>query len=89
MKLDEKRLAFSLAGTTVVLWFVCSALVVLMPGMMGTLTGHMLHGNMEGFNWTMTWSGFFVGLVLWVVWAAAAGWLIARCYNCIGGSSDT
>jgi len=88
MKLDEKKLALSFGGTTAVLWIVCSALVALMPGPMGTLTGHMLHGNMEGFDWTLTWTGFFVGLVTWVLWIAASGWLIGWFYNCCGRSGE-
>ena len=89
MNLDEKKLALSFGGTTAVIWIICSALVALIPGPTGTLTGHMLHGNLEGFTWTLTWAGFFIGLVSWVLWAAAAGGLIGWSYNRLGGSSDS
>ena len=88
MNLDEKKLALSLGGTTAALWIICTVLVALMPGPMGTLTGHMLHGNLENFGWTLTWPGFFIRLVTWVLWAAAAGWLVAWFYNRLGGSSE-
>lgn len=89
MNLDEKRLALSLGGATAVVWIICSALVALIPGPMGTLTGHMLHGNLENFGWTLTWAGFFIGLVTWALWAVAAGWLVARFYNRFGSSSES
>ena len=89
MNLDEKKLALSLAGTTAVLWIICTALVALIPGPMGTLAGHMLHVNLENFGWTLTWAGFFIGLVTWVLWAAAAGWLVGWSYNRLGRSSES
>ncbi len=81
MNLDAKKLAMSFGSVAAVLWAVCSLLVALMPGPMMSLTAHMFHGNMEGFSWTLTWAGFFVGLVSWTVWAAVAGWLIGWSYN--------
>lgn len=89
MNLDARRLALSLGGATIVVWFICSALVALIPGPMGTLTGHMLHANLENFGWTLTWAGFFLELVPWVLWVAAAGWLIAWFYNRFGSSRES
>ncbi len=89
MKLDQKKLALSFGGTTAVLWIVCSALVAMIPGPTGKLMGHMLHGNLGGFSWTLTWAGFFIGLVSWVLWAAAAGWLVGWSYNRLGESSES
>ncbi len=89
MNLDEKKLALSLGGTTAVLWIICSALVALFPGPTGILMGHMLHGNLEDFSWTLTWAGFFIGLITWVLTAAAAGWLVGWSYNRLGRSSES
>ena len=81
MKLDSNKLAFAFGGTAIVLWIICSALVALLAGPMMSMTGHMLHANMEGLSWTLTLVGFFVGLISWTVWAALAGWLVAWLYN--------
>ena len=81
MKLDANRLAVSFGITTAVLWVICSTAVALLPGSMMTMTGHMLHANVAGFSWTMTWIGFVIGLVSWTIWASLAGWLIGWCYN--------
>ncbi len=89
MNLDQKNLALSFGGTIAVLWIICSALVALIPGPTGTLMGHMVHGNLEGYSWTLSWAGFFMGLVSWVLSAAAAGWLIGWSYNRLGGSSES
>ena len=67
MSLDANRLAISFGITTAVLWIICSALVAIMPGAMMAMTGHMFHATMEGISWTLTWAGFLIGLVAWVV----------------------
>ncbi len=81
MNLNAKSLAMSFASVTAVLWVACSLLVALLPGLMMSMTAHMLHSDMTGFSWTLTWTGFFMGLVAWTLWAAVAGWLIAWAYN--------
>ena len=85
MTLDASRLAMAFGFATALLWIICSALVALMPGPTMAMTGHMFHGNMEGFSWTLTWPGFLIGLVSWVISAAAAGWLIGWSYNRLTG----
>ena len=81
MNLSAKSLAMSFASATAVLWAACSLLVALLPGPMMAMTAHMFHSDMAGFSWTLTWTGFFMGLVAWTLWAAVAGWLIAWTYN--------
>lgn len=81
MNLDAKSLAMSFGSVTVVIWSACSLLVALMPGPMISMSAHMFHSDMAGFSWTLTWAGFFIGLVAWTVWAAVAGWLIGWTYN--------
>ena len=86
MSLDANRLAMSFGITSAILWIICSALVALTPGAMIGMTGHMFHASMEGISWTLTWAGFLIGLVAWVVWAAVTGWLIGWFYNRLGRS---
>lgn len=87
MNLDAKSLAMSFGSVTAVLWATCSVLVALMPGPMMSITAHMFHSDMGGFSWTLTWTGFFIGLVSWTVWAAVAGWLIGWAYNRFASSN--
>lgn len=88
MKLDANRLAASFALTAVGSWLVCSLLVAMMPMLMVAVTKHMLHAEMIDFTWHLTGSGFLLGLISWVAWAAVAGWLIAQTYNKLGGSTE-
>jgi hypothetical protein len=80
MAIDSNRLALTFACATAVLWVVCSALVAVAPDAMMSVMGHMSHANLTDLDWTLTWSGFLIGLVGWVVWAGAAGWLIGWIY---------
>ncbi len=81
MKLDANRLAISLGVATALLWIICSALVVFLPSPMMSITGHMVHADLQGADWSMTWTGFLVGLVSWTISAGAGGWLIGKIYN--------
>ena len=89
MSLDANRLAMSFGITSAILWIICSALVALTPGAMMAMTGHMFHATMEGISWTLTWAGFLIGLVAWVVCAAVAGWLVGWSYSRFGRSGTS
>jgi len=69
-----------------VLWLICSALVALFPHYMLQMTPHMVHVDLSDTHWTLTWSGFFFGLLDWVILAGAAGTLLAVIYNSLVGS---
>ena len=86
MKLDTGRLAMALGGTTAIFWTVCSALVALFSGPTMTMTGHMFHLDVAEHSWSLTFFGFFIGLLSWTVCAAIAGWLIGSIYNAVGRS---
>lgn len=88
MKLDAGRLAIALGATTAILWVICSALVALFSGGMMTMTGHMLHMDATTFSWTLTFTGFLVGLVSWTICAVVAGFLIGWIYNAAGGAGQ-
>jgi len=81
MKLDAMKLGIAAVLTTAVIWAVCTALVALLPGSMMGLSGHMVHADLGELSWTLTWAGYFVGLVVWSVSAGVAGWLFGMFYN--------
>jgi hypothetical protein len=41
----------------------------------------MVHMDLQDFSWSMTATGYFVGLIGWSVLAAGIVWLIASLYN--------
>lgn len=81
MKLDPKFLFIAVASTFALAWIICAAFVVMMPNGMMALMGHMVHANLEDMQWTMTATGFFVGLVAWSLLAGVFVWFIASVYN--------
>ena len=85
MRWDARGLALAVALATAVLWILCSAFVMLAPGPAMGVTGHMMHGDLTDFSWSLTWSGFLVGLVSWMILAAACAWLVAWTYNRLAG----
>lgn len=68
------------------LWVICSILVALFPHYMLLMTTHMIHVDITQMGWTLTWSGFLVGLAGWMILAGVAGALLAVIYNRMVGS---
>jgi len=81
MKLDATKFGLATGIVFAAVWLICSALVVAMPGMMMQMSGHAMHADFSGAHWTMTWIGFFVGLVIWSVLGGVLAWAIAAVYN--------
>lgn len=86
MTLDAKRLALAAAIVTTILWLLCSAAVSLAKGPTMTITGHMVHANLNEFVWSLSWSGVLIGLAAWTVSSAVAAWLLAWTYNRLAGA---
>lgn len=84
MKLNPVKLAIASAVTMAVFWVICSFMVLVMPAMMMSMTGQMVHADLSGFNWTLTLSGFLVGLISWCLSAGVFGFLLAYFYNMFG-----
>lgn len=87
MLIDTKRLAIVLAIGASVMWVICSILVALSPGSMTTLTGHMLHMNLEHTGLAMSMTGFIIGLIGWAILAGGSAWLLGTIYNFMVGKS--
>ena len=81
MKLHSNKFALTTAITFSVLWVICSAFISLMPGLSMSLTGTMFHADLSSMVWTLTWGGFFIGLIAWPILAGISAWLIAFFYN--------
>ena len=87
MKIVAVKLGAATAAVFAAIWVICSALVMLIPGPMMQMSGHMLHADLSGLGWSMHWSGFFVGLVLWSVIPGLLVWAVAGLYNRFSGQA--
>ena len=85
MKLDAMKLGMATGIVFAVIWALCSLLVALLPGTMMQMSGHMIHADLGGMNWTMTGAGFIVGLILWTVLPSVLVWAVAGVYNRLVG----
>jgi hypothetical protein len=81
MIINPNVLGVASAIVAAILWITCSLLVVFVPGFIEAMSAGMMHGDSKSVSFTMTWTGFFWGLIAWVVWADIAGWLVAYFYN--------
>jgi len=81
MKIDAFKLGMATTIVFAIVWAICSVLVVIVPGPMMQMSGQMLHADLSGYGWSMHWSGFFVGLILWSLLPGLLVWAIAALYN--------
>jgi len=81
MTLSANKLFLATIVVFAFLWLICSALVAVAPDMMRTMTGYMVHSELETFRWSLTGTGIFGGLVLWSLIPGIIVWLIAAAYN--------
>jgi membrane protein implicated in regulation of membrane protease activity len=81
MKLHSTKFALACASSAAVFWLLCSLFVLIMPGMMLSMSGDMLHMNFEGMGWHMSFFSTLIGGLFWAIAAGIFGWLLARIYN--------
>ena len=83
--INSNKLIMASTLSAGLLWVICSVLVALLPQYMLQMTAHMIHVDLVGISWTLTWSGFFVGLLGWVILAGITAALLAVIYNRLVG----
>ena len=87
MKLNPTALGAASAISFSIFWIICSAAVAILPELIMTISGHMVHVDLSQMGWALTWTGVFLGLVAWVAVAFISTWLIAVIYNRLLGES--
>ncbi len=81
MKLHAYKFGLACSISAIVLWVICSVLVAAMPTMMMSMSGDMLHMQLQDMGWHLTVTGIFWGLLGWALVAGVLGWLLAAIYN--------
>ena len=81
MRLDVSKLFLSTLAVIAAIWTACAAFVLLWPVAMMRISGDMAHMEFQGLTWSITATGFFVGLFAWSILAASIVWLTASLYN--------
>ena len=83
--INSNKLIMASTLSAGLLWVICSVLVALLPRYMLQMTAHMIHVDLVDISWTLTWSGFFVGLLGWLILAGITAALLAAIYNRLVG----
>lgn len=81
MKLNANAFALAVLAAAAITWVVCWIVVFLFPGMSMTMTGYMMHAEVEGMQWSMHFTSFIGGLLIWSLASGAIAWLVAVFYN--------
>jgi hypothetical protein len=89
MQLHAVKLGFSTAIAMAILWVICSSMVYLMPNQMLFVSAQMVHIDPDQFSWSLSWFGFFIGLVSWSVVSCITVWLVASIFNILAKGSTT
>jgi hypothetical protein len=82
MKLNIWPFSLSVGVVTAVASVICGILIALAPEATMAVVSYLFHIDLTGLSRTITWGGFFAGLVVSVLTmmlgAAATAWI----YNC-------
>jgi nitrate reductase NapE component len=81
MKLHAFKFGLACSISAIVLWVICSVLVAVMPAMMMSMSGDMVHMQLQDMEWYLTLAGVLWGLLAWAVVAGFSGWVLATIYN--------
>jgi hypothetical protein len=81
MKINAMKFGMACGISMSLLWIACSFLVMVMPAIILSITGDMLHMQLNDMGWHLTFLGFFKGLLGWFFTAVVSGWLLAVVYN--------
>ncbi len=81
MKLNVKAIAIAHAAMAGILFVLCRLLFTLAPETMLAANRYLFHTDWSGVAVPVNWGGFFLGLVVLMVFAALVGAAWASLYN--------
>ncbi len=81
MKINAMKFGLASSISASILWLICSLFVAIMPGMMMSMSGDMVHMQLNDMGWHLSVFGIAVGMLGWFLMAGAMGGLLASIYN--------
>ena len=81
MKLNVKAIAIAQGSVAGILFVLCRLIFTLAPDVTLAAMKYLFHTEWSGVAVTVTWGGFFLGLVVFMVFAALVGAAWASIYN--------
>lgn len=81
MRLDANKLGIAAAFASALLYTVCYALVAIAPELTMSITSHIFHMNLAQLGWSLSWTGFAMGLICTMGLAYLTLWIFGVTYN--------
>ena len=81
MKLNARSLFIATAVTTGILYLLCILFVLVVPQLTMAFFSSILHANLTGITFTVTWGNFITGLLFWSIGTGLYAAVVARLYN--------
>ncbi len=81
MKLNTIAIANASGVVTAALFTLCALLLAIAPAAAYAGFSYLLHANLTGIAYPMTWGVYLGGLIVWVVLMWLVGWALAELYN--------
>ena len=86
MKLSPFALTIAAALAFAAIWTLCSAVVMLVPGLADAAFAGMMHADMPTMHVTL--DGFLIGLAGWTLTGAVTALVLAFVYNMAAGARN-
>lgn len=81
MKLNIWAFALAVGTITAAAFTICAFFVAVAPEGTAAFIGYLLHTNLSGLTWPITWASFFAGLLGVGIWTALWAAAVAKLYN--------
>ncbi|MBI2486381.1 MAG: hypothetical protein HYW01_05380 [Deltaproteobacteria bacterium] len=81
MKLDTRAFAIAVGVVTAAVSTICAFFVELAPEAAETFFGYLFHLDLTGLSRTISWGGFFIGLIGSFLGMTLVGGAVAWLYN--------
>jgi hypothetical protein len=79
--LDAPAFGFAAATIAAVLTTLCAIGIAVAPRATTAVAGTLIHVDLSEMTRTLTWGGYFSGLIAWTVGAGLIFWSAAALYN--------
>jgi hypothetical protein len=79
--LNARAFGFAAGTIAAALTTICALALVIAPQATTSLASTLIHLDLSQMSRSLTWSGYFTGLIAWTIGAGLVFWAAAALYN--------
>lgn len=81
MRINIRAFTLGAAVSAAVIFIACWTITAILPQFSMRMAEAMLHADLGGISWSITWPGLVLGTLWWAVWSGLTAALLGWIYN--------